>query len=388
MERHSSLGLLQTLVGFDTVSQHSNLALIHFVRDYLAQYGIASQLVCNPEGSKANLYATIGPTDRGGVMLAGHTDVVPVTGQQWSSDPFRLDVRDGRAYGRGSADMKGFIASVLAAVPAFAAAALHTPVHIALTYDEEIGCIGVRRLLDVLGGLPVLPEMAIVGEPTLMRLVAAHKGKVAYQVKLRGKEGHSSNPAAGVNAVEYAAELITFIRELARERAARGPFDPLYEVPYTTLHVGKMHGGTALNIIPAASEFEFEIRHLPEDDPQPLLNAIFHYARGQLLPAMRAVDPLADITFIERSSYPGLLTAPDATVVRFVQSLLADDRAPAKIAFGTEAGLFSQRVGIPAVVLGPGSIDQAHKPDEWLALEQLSACDSLLATLLQRLRSA
>lgn len=385
MEQHSSLGLLQTLVGFDTVSQHSNLALIHFVRDYLAQYGIASQLVGNEEGTKANLYATIGPTDRGGVMLAGHTDVVPVAGQHWSSDPFHLTVRDGRVYGRGAADMKGFIASVLAAVPALAAARLHTPVHIALTYDEEIGCIGVRRLLDVLGGLPVLPQMAIVGEPTLMRLVAAHKGKVAYRVRLRGKEGHSSNPAAGVNAVEYAAELITFIRQLARERVASGPFDPLYEVPYTTLHVGKMQGGTALNIIPAESAFEFEIRHLPEDDPEPLLHAIFSHARERLLPAMRAVDEAADIEFVELSSYPGLLTAPDATVVRFMLSLLGDERAPAKIAFGTEAGLFSQRVGIPAVVLGPGSIDQAHKPDEWLALEQLAACDALLATLVKRL---
>ncbi|SCK29477.1 acetylornithine deacetylase [Vogesella sp. LIG4] len=385
MEKNSSLALLQQLVGFDTVSHNSNLMLIHFVRDYLLAHGIASQLVSNVEGTKANLYATIGPTDRGGVMLAGHTDVVPVTGQNWSSDPFQLDVRDGRAYGRGSADMKGFIASVLAAVPAFAAAKLHTPLHIALTYDEEIGCIGVRRLLDVLGGLPVLPKMGIVGEPTLMRVVAAHKGKVAYKVKLRGKEGHSSNPKGGVNTVEYAAELITFIRELAREREALGPFDHLYEVPYTTLHVGKMHGGTALNIIPADSEFEFEIRHLPEDDPQPLLAAIFNYARGQLLPAMRAGDAAADIEFIERSSYPGLLTAPDAEVVRFVQALLGDDRAPAKIAFGTEAGLFSQQVGIPAVVVGPGSIDQAHKPDEWLALDQLAACDTMLAKLLQQL---
>lgn len=381
MTHPTSLELLEKLVGFDTVSHQSNLALIQFVRDLLAAHGVGCQLVANAEGTKANLYATIGPADRGGVMLAGHTDVVPVTGQSWHSDPFVLDVRDGRAYGRGSADMKGFIASVLAAVPALAAAPLHTPVHIALTYDEEIGCIGVRRLLDVLGGLPVLPRMGIVGEPTLMRVVAAHKGKVAYRVALRGKEGHSSNPGAGVNAVEYAAELIAFIRRLARERANQGPFDPLYEVPYTTLHVGKVQGGTALNIIPAACEFEFEVRHLPEDDPQPLQAAIRQFAEGQLLPAMRAVDPAADITFTERSSYPGLLTAPDAEVVCFVQGLLRDDRAPAKIAFGTEAGLFSQRVGIPAVVVGPGSIDQAHKPDEWLALDQLAACDAMLQAL-------
>ncbi|WP_114155022.1 acetylornithine deacetylase [Chromobacterium haemolyticum] len=385
MQRYSSLAMLKRLVGFDTVSHRSNLELIHFVRDYLAGWGIPSQLIAGEDGSKANLYATIGPADQGGVMLAGHTDVVPVDGQAWNSDPFRLQVRDQRAYGRGSADMKGFIAAVLAAVPDFAAARLRTPLHIALSYDEEIGCIGVRRLLDVLGGLPTLPRMGIVGEPTLMRVVAAHKGKLAYQVRLRGKAGHSSLPQAGVNAVEYAAELIVFIRQLARQRATEGPFDPLYPAPHTTLHVGAMRGGSALNIIPEYSEFEFEIRHLPEDEPQTLLAAIMDFARQQLLPAMRAVDPDADIVFAERSAYPGLLTAPDAEVVRFAQSLLGDTRPPAKVSFGTEAGLFSQQVGIPTVVLGPGSITQAHQPDEWLALEQLSACDRLLAVLRQRL---
>ncbi|WP_374422305.1 acetylornithine deacetylase [Chromobacterium sp.] len=385
MQRYSSLTMLERLVRFDTVSHRSNLELIHFVRDYLAGWGISSQLIRSEDGGKANLYATIGPADRGGVMLAGHTDVVPVDGQAWSGDPFRLQVREQRAYGRGSADMKGFIAAVLAAVPDFAATRLCTPLHIALSYDEEIGCIGVRRLLDVLGGLPALPRMAIVGEPTLMRVVAAHKGKLAYHVRLRGKAGHSSLPQAGVNAVEYAAELIVFIRQLARRRAAEGPFDPLYPAPHTTLHVGAMRGGSALNIIPEHGEFEFEIRHLPEDEPQTLLSAIMDFARQQLLPAMRAVDPDADIVFTERSAYPGLLTAPDADVVRFAQSLLGDARAPAKVSFGTEAGLFSQQAGIPAVVLGPGSIAQAHQPDEWLALEQLSACDTLLAALRRRL---
>ncbi|GGP21601.1 acetylornithine deacetylase [Silvimonas iriomotensis] len=381
----NSLALLHKLVGFDTTSRLSNLALIGFVQDYLAGFGITSQLVEDATGTKANLYATIGPTDRGGIMLAGHTDVVPVDGQHWQSEPFTLDIRDGRAYGRGSADMKGFIAAVLAAVPALAGANLSMPVHIALTYDEEIGCIGVRRLLDVLGGLPVLPVMGIVGEPTTLRVIAAHKGKTAFRVSVRGHEGHSSNPLAGVNAVEYAAELITFIRKLARERQQNGPFDPLYEVPYTTLHVGTVRGGTALNIIPAECVFDFEIRHLPEDPPDALIAAIRQFAAQTLEPAMQAVAADTGISFTERSTYPGLCTPPDAAVVRFVQGLLGDDTAPGKIAFGTEGGLFAERCGIPTVVCGPGDIAQAHQPDEWLALDQLAACDAMLANLVQQL---
>ncbi|MDN0077646.1 acetylornithine deacetylase [Crenobacter sp. SG2303] len=380
-----SLTLLEKLVGFDTTSRNSNLELIQFVRNYLTGFGIESRLVEDATGTKANLYATIGPTDRGGVMLAGHTDVVPVDGQDWHSEPFKLDIRDERAYGRGSADMKGFIASVLATVPKLAAVKLHTPVHLAFTYDEEIGCIGVRRLLDVLGGLPVLPAMGIVGEPTLMRVVAAHKGKAAFRVTVRGHEGHSSNPPAGVNAVEYAAELIAYIRSLARERKQNGPFDPLYEVPYTTLHVGTVRGGTALNIIPAECVFDFEIRHLPEDPPDGLIAAIRDYAAKELAPQMQSVAGETGIEFTERSTYPGLCTPPDAAVVRFVQGLLGDNNPPGKIAFGTEGGLFAERCGIPTVVCGPGNIAQAHQPDEWLALNQLLACDTMLDKLVQQL---
>ena len=382
-----SLTLLNTLIGFDTTSRLSNLQLIRFVKNYLAGYGISSHIVENEDGSKANLYATIGPTDRPGVMLAGHTDVVPVDGQTWLSDPFALDVRDERAYGRGTADMKGFIACVLAQVPQLAQSQLHTPVHLAFTYDEEIGCIGVRRLLEVLGGLPVLPAMGIIGEPTQMKLVAAHKGKTAWRVTARGHEGHSSNPTAGVNAVEYAAELVSFIRSLARQRRQHGPFDPLYEVPYSTLHVGTMQGGTALNIIPAHCQFDFEIRHLPEEPPQTLLDAIRQHALEVLQPEMQAVDADCGFSFNEKTSYPGLLTPPDAQVVRFVQNLLNDHTPPRKIAFGTEGGLFAERCGIPTVVCGPGDIAQAHQPDEWLALTQLAACDGFLSRLTQQLSS-
>jgi acetylornithine deacetylase len=262
---------------------------------------------------------------------------------------------------------------------------LHTPLHLAFTYDEEIGCIGVRRLLEVLGGLPILPAMGIVGEPTQMRVVIAHKGKVGFRVTVNGHAGHSSNPDAGVNAVEYAAELISFIRSLARARKQQGPFDPLYQVPYTTLHVGTIQGGTALNIIPAQCRFEFEIRHLPEESPAELVNAIQQHARLTLEPLMRAVDADCGIVFSERGNYPGLCTAPDAQVVQFVQGLLGDGRATDKVAFGTEAGLFTERCGIPTVVCGPGNIAQAHQPDEWLALEQLAACDRMMQQLARSL---
>ncbi len=286
-ELDDTLALLRQLVAFDTTSRVSNLDLIDFAEAHLARHGIASLRVSDAGGTKANLYATIGPTDRGGVLLAGHTDVVPAEGPGWTTPPFTLDARHGRLYGRGSADMKGFIACVLAMVPAFASAGLHTPIHLALTFDEEIGCVGVRRLLDVLALMPVRPRMGIVGEPTSMRVVCEHKGKVALRVRVRGREAHSSRPPAGVNAVAHAARLIAFIGELAEDKRRHGPFDPLYEVPYTTLHVGVVRGGSALNVVPAECSFDFEIRHLPGEAPDALLERIGRYADDTLLPTMR-----------------------------------------------------------------------------------------------------
>jgi acetylornithine deacetylase len=269
METSKSEALLARLISFDTTSRLSNLELIHFIRDYLAEHGVDSGVVEDRSHTKGTLFASVGPADRPGFLLAGHTDVVPVDGQKWTTDPFQLSRCDGRLYGRGSADMKGFIASVLAAVPQFSRRSLHTPIHLAFTCDEEIGCVGLRELLEDAGSLPVTAKMGVVGEPTSMRLVAEHKGKIALRVEVRGQAGHSSNPAAGVNAVEYAAELIAFIRRLNREKEMAGPFDPQYEAPHTTLHVGSVQGGTVLNIIPAECSFEFEIRYLPQDPPQP-----------------------------------------------------------------------------------------------------------------------
>ena len=380
-----SESLLAKLIAFDTTSRLSNLELIHFVRDYLAQHKVDCVLMGDKSHTKATLFASMGPTDRPGFLLAGHTDVVPVDGQKWTTDPFRLDHRDGRLYGRGSADMKGFIASVLAAVPRFLCQPLHTPIHLAFTYDEELGCIGLRELLDDVGRLPVQATMGIVGEPTSMRLVAAHKGKVAIRVQVRGQEGHSSNPAAGVNAVEYAAELISFIRRLNQQKQLHGPFDPQYEVPHTTLHVGPVHGGTVLNVIPAECVFDFEVRYLPEDSAEPIVDQIRGFATQELEPAMQKVNPSCGFVFHERFAYPGLSLAPDAEVVTFVQSLLDSKAPPGKIAFGTEAGLYQQRCGIPAIVCGPGDIANAHQADEYVDTRQLAACDVFLGRLARAL---
>jgi acetylornithine deacetylase len=385
--------LLARLISFDTTSRLSNLELIHFVRDYLAGHRVDSNLVADRSGKKATLFASIGPTDRPGFLLTGHTDVVPVDGQVWDSDPFRMERRGSRLYGRGTADMKGFIASVLAAVPRFVRAPLNTPIHLAFTCDEEIGCIGLRDLLEDAGSLPVQAEMGIVGEPTSMRVVVEHKGKVAMRVQVRGQEGHSSNPSAAVNAVEYAAELIAFIRRLNEEKKFSGPFDAQYEAPHTTLHVGSAHGGTVLNIVPAECVFEFEIRYLPEDHAQPIMQRIRRFAADELEPAMKRVNPACGIAFQEKFSYPGLSIAPDSKVARFVSSLLeawniaASHSTPGKIAFGTEGGIYQQRCGIPMVVCGPGDIANAHQPDEYVETAQLGACDLVMERLAARLSS-
>ena len=375
------MSILADLIGFDTTSRNSNLELIRYVEDYLSQHGVQSTLVHDDSGHKANLYATIGPAELGGVMLSGHTDVVPVDGQRWASDPFVLERIDDKVFGRGSADMKGFIACVLEWVPEMVAASLTTPIHIALSYDEEVGCIGVRRLLDLMEKMPVVPSMAIIGEPTNMEIVVAHKGKRGIRVNVRGASAHSAYPTEGVNAIEVAAQLIAHISEVQQDIEKNGPFDPGYRVPHTTLHVGTVRGGTALNIVPNECSFDFEIRHLPEHEIDPLIDTVQRYARDNLEPTMRLKNPDCGIDFTELFGYPALFTAPDAPVVAFVRSLLEYDRAIEQISFGSEAGLFSRRIGIPAVVCGPGSILQAHRPDEYVSIEQLETCRTMLRRL-------
>ena len=379
-----SIDLIEKLVGFDTVSSRSNMALIEFVRDHLARFGVDSRLVLDETGAKANLYATIGPESLSGVMLSGHTDVVPVDGQNWSTDPFELSARDGRLYGRGAADMKSFVAVALAHVGEMVDADLTMPIHLAFSYDEEVGCVGVRRLIDMISGLSVRPALCVVGEPTSMKVAIAHKGKRAMRVKVRGLECHSSLAPHGVNAVEYAAELVVFIRAIADRLRKSGNRDDGFDVAFTTLHTGIIHGGTALNIVPADCHFDFEIRNLPAEDAEGYVEEIRRFAKEDLVPRMQAVDATTDIAFEDLSGYPGLDTDPADEVVTLAKAL-AGENGHTKIAFGTEGGLFSRNAGIPTVVCGPGSIEQAHKPDEYVSLEQVALCERFMRRLIDHL---
>ncbi|MGH6990831.1 MAG: acetylornithine deacetylase [Stellaceae bacterium] len=382
--RLSSHDLITRLIAFDTTSRDSNLALIDFVREYLDGWGVASELYFDRDHRKADLYATIGPADRGGLMLSGHTDTVPVDGQNWSSDPFAVTERDGRLYARGSADMKSFIALALARVPDLATARLNIPLHLALSYDEEVGCIGVRDLIADIAKRPVKPIGCIVGEPTSMRPVIAHKGKLSMRCEVEGHETHSALTHEGVNAVEAASELIAHLKKMARRKRDEGPFDGGFTPPYTTIHTGLMHGGTALNIVPREASFLFEIRAIPGDDPAALVAELRRFADEALLPEMRAVSAEAAIHFHLINDAPGLGTAPDAAIVKLAQALTgANDLG--KVSFAAEAGLF-QEADIPAVICGPGAINDAHKPDEFVALDQVARCEAFLDRLMTHLR--
>ena len=383
----SPVEMLARLVAFDTTSAKSNLALIEWVADYLAGYGIASRLTYDEGRTKANLYATVGPEAAGGVVLSGHTDVVPTAGQNWTSDPFALAERGGRLYGRGTADMKGFIATALALVPGMARRPLKTPIHLALSFDEEVGCLGVIHMIrDIEQALP-RPRLVIVGEPTEMKVANAHKGVVAVHTRVVGREGHSSGTHRGANAIMAAAELIGFLAGLAAELARRPPrpgsADDAFEPPYTTINVGTIEGGTALNIIPKDCSFDFEFRLLPRDDPETPLRELVAFAEERLLPEMRAVHPDTAIRFEELSSFPGLDTAADAEATRLVAALTGAN-GTGKVSFGTEAGLF-QEAGIPTVICGPGSITEAHKPDEFILLDQIAQCERFLRRLFARI---
>jgi len=377
--------MVERLISFDTTSRNSNLAIIHDIRSYLEGFGIESQLVFDETGEKANLYATVGPSDTPGIALSGHTDVVPVDGQDWHTDPFSVVEKDDLLYGRGTSDMKSFLAVALAKVPEMVASPLKTPIHLAFSYDEEVGCIGVRRLLDILKDMPVRPRACIVGEPTNMRVVLAHKGKLSERVTVRGLEAHSSLAHQAVNAVEAAAELVAELKRMARLKRDHGPYDEEFEPPYTTIHTGVIHGGTQLNIVPLECSFDWEARYLPEDDPEEIRAAIREFAEKKILPEMHAVSPDTGIDWEELSSIAGLDTREDEDVVALAKALTGAN-ATYKVSFGTEAGLF-QEIGIPTIVCGPGSIEQAHKPNEFIALDQLSQCESFMDRLIQRVRA-
>ena len=383
--RPESRAMIERLIAFDTTSRNSNLELIHYVRDYLADLGVTAQLVHDDAGRKANLYATLGPADRPGIALSGHTDVVPIDNQDWTRDPWLVSEHDGRLYGRGTCDMKSFVAVALAHAPRFLAAGLGTPVHLCFSYDEEVGCKGVPSLLDFLAAQPVKPAMCVVGEPTEMKVITGHKGKTSIRCHVRGKEAHSSLAPYGVNAVNAAARVVSYLADMAARKAAEGPFDADFDVPYTTVHTGTIEGGTQLNIVPGHCRFEFEFRYLPQDDPERLLSEVQHYAEREVAPAMQTVDPATGFAWEQVSGFPGLDLAPGAEVIELAKAL-SGGNATGKVAFGTEAGLFDQH-GIPTVVCGPGSIDQAHKPDEFIALEQVALCERFMDRLEERLRA-
>jgi acetylornithine deacetylase len=375
--RDKTFELLERLVAFDTVSANSNLPLLNFVRGYLEDYGVSSRLVFNSSGDKANLYCTIGRDDIGGLMLSGHTDVVPVTGQRWSTDPFCVTRVGDRLHGRGTADMKGWIAGVLAWIPEITRRRLLVPVHLSLSHDEEVGCVGVRSLVDILARAEIRPALCIVGEPTEMQVVVAHKGKQYMRVHVRGLEGHSSLSPFGVNAIENAADLIVHLRGLGARKQRDGPFDEEFDVPYTTVMTGVIQGGTNLNIVPNYCWFDFEVREIPGDDPFALIDECKQYARVELLPRMHAVSPEAAIEFEEVSLRTNLDTPLDEKVVALAKAW-SNRQDHAKVAFGTEAALFQRHANIPTVVCGPGSIKQAHKPDEYVEIEQLERFDMFL----------
>ena len=383
MSPPTSIDYLHRLVAFPTVSRDSNLDLIAFARQELEAAGAACALVESEDGRKANLFATIGPAERPGVVLSGHTDVVPVDGQDWSSDPFTLRSSGGRLYGRGSADMKGFIACALSLVGRARGRDLVAPLHIALSYDEEVGCLGVRRLIAMMKGLSTRPRFCIVGEPTSLQVVTAHKGKVGMRVACRGLEAHSSLAPLTVNAVHLACDLIGEIRQIQTDVARSAHRDGDYEVPYTTLHAGNIAGGDVINIVPNHCRFDYEIRYIPEDDPHAIVRRIEDGAR-RIVSEARKVFKGADITFSPTTGYPAMNTCPDSEVVSFVTSLTGGN-STGKISFGTEGGLFEQQLGLATVVCGPGSIAVAHKPDEYIEESQMASCDAFLSRLLDRL---
>ena len=375
--------MLRKLIAFPTVSRDSNLELIHFVRDILKPLDADIRLTYDDDRRKANLFATLGPRLGAGLVLSGHTDVVPTEGQAWDTDPFKMEHKDGKLYGRGAADMKGFLACVLTLAPEFVKRGLKTPLHLAFSYDEEVGCIGVGRLIEDLKRAGIRPDSCVVGEPTEMRPVIAHKGKKSYRCTARGLAGHSAYAPHGVNAVEYAAEAIAFLKGMARRRHDHGPYDRGFDVAHSTVHAGVVRGGTALNVIPHECVFEFEFRHLPGDDPEALLREFEGHLRGKLEPEMRAVHAASGFTIDPLSEIPMLDISPESEVVALAQELSGSSEI-GKVSFGTEASQF-HRAGIPTVVCGPGSIAQAHKPDEYVTLDQIEKCEEFLRRLMDRI---
>jgi acetylornithine deacetylase len=381
--RMTTIELLQRLVSFDTTSSKSNLKLIAFISDYLDSFGVPYRISTDAAGQKANIHAIIGPREAGGLALSGHVDTVPVEGQAWTGDPFSLRQRDGKLFARGSCDMKGFVAACLAAVPDFQARPLVRPLHLFISYDEEVGCSGVRRLIQDLGESGLRPDLCVVGEPSSMKPILAHKGKLDVNVSVRGLTGHSSEPAKGVNAVQAAGEAIAWVAREARRLAAEGPFEDGFDPPHSTVHVGTVKGGTILNIIPEHAAFTMEWRPIPGDSPYKHLDRMRAWIAETIEPAMKAVHPACGFSYELALEMPGMALPADHALATVVKQIAGSNSA-GKVAYGTEGGFF-ESAGIPTIICGPGDIAQAHKPDEWIAESELAACDSFIRRLADRL---
>jgi len=382
-QRLTTAEMLARLVAFDTTSRNSNLKLIAFVGNYLDACGVPYSVITDEAGEKANIHAIIGPRGAGGLALSGHVDTVPVDGQAWTSDPFTLRRDDGRLYARGACDMKGFVASCLAAVPDFQARPLQRPLHLFITYDEETTFDGVERLLHDVEGSGLKPALCVVGEPSGMKPILAHKGRLSLNVHVRGRPGHSSEPAKGVNAVHAAAEAIAWVAADLRRLAKEGPFNPAFDPPYTTGQVGTVEGGSILNIIPEKTEFSLEWRDIPGDDATRHLERLKAYVAENIEPAMQAAHKDTGFRYEIINLMPRMELPGDhelATVVK----LLTGSNAAGTVSYGTEGGYY-QNAGIPTLVCGPGYIGQAHQPDEFVAESQLDACDEFVRRLVDRL---
>ena len=376
----AALDMTKRLIGFDTTSRGSNLALIAFAQEILEEAGARCRLTYDDARAKANLFASFGPEEEGGIVLSGHSDVVPVDGQDWSSDPFRPEVREGKLYGRGSADMKGFLGTALSLANEIARTELKTPLHFALSYDEELGCAGVGRLLADLSAAGIRPKLAIIGEPTEMRVVGAHKAGAVLHTRCRGHEGHSSAPDKGASAVMMAGEFIAGLAALGED--LKSDRDPRFDPPYTTLQANKITGGTAVNVLAREAVVTWEYRALPDRDTRALLARIEAHVARDILPKYRKGAPDACFETTLDVAYPGLCFHEDSPALELVREITGQNEVAA-VSYGTEAGLF-QNAGIPAVICGPGSIGQAHKADEYVALSELEACERFLRKVIAR----
>ena len=369
--------ILSRLIGFPTISRQSNLELLDYVESLLMPAGITVRRFSHADGSRANLWATVGPEIDGGIVLSGHSDVVPVVGQDWSSDPFVLRQDEGRWYGRGAVDMKGFVAAAIHAMLNAAVRDLQKPLHLALSYDEEVGCLGVRGMIESLGQEPLRPAFCLIGEPTGMRIATGHKGKMAFRACCQGQEGHSALAPQALNALHLGAAFLQRLQIRQEELASDGVQDPAYTIPYTTIHAGIMRGGEALNIVPGSCEIEFEIRHIAADDPSAILSNLLRDAEAIISPHRDRFAGAA-IKIETLSGYPGLDTPVDSPTVRLVASLLDTNLPTIKVAYGTEGGLFAKGLDIPVLICGPGEMAQGHKPDEYVEISQIETCERFL----------